>query len=148
MAWQLYECTILDLPALVLIDNRFAGTAPLEELPLLTWVGVYNRLPHGEGLWDPDETDDLEALEAELLLRFEARGQGWAVYVLRIVTPGVREYYVYHSGQARVGRAVQDIHKTWPRYRIETSTIQDPLWVQYRKYVSPISGAGDGKSFE
>ena len=68
------------------------------ELPRLAWFGVYCQRAPGVGFWDPEETDSLDALERDLIRLCEQFGQGWAVYVLRIATSGIREYYVYMGG--------------------------------------------------
>ena len=68
MAWKTYPTAVAGVPAIVLIDNRFARKAPLEELPRLTWVAVYTNLPPVmDNVWDPDETPALEGVERDLL---------------------------------------------------------------------------------
>lgn len=137
MAWKHYPAKIAGTPALVLIDTRFARKAPLEELPRLTWVAVYTNLPPVDSLWDPDETETLEGVEKDLLEAFEAHGLGWTVYVLRINTPGVWEYYFYHAPQAETTPAVLELQQAHAEYRIEAQTVIDAEWKQYRTYLPP-----------
>ena len=137
MAWKHYPTTIDGAPALVLVDNRFAHKAPLEELPRLTWVAVYTNLPPIDNLWDEDETQALEGVEKDLLRVFETHGLGWTVFVLRINTPGAWEYYFYHAPEAETTQAVLELQKLHPEYRIESTTIIDAGWRQYKTYLPP-----------
>jgi hypothetical protein len=45
MTWRHYLCELLDKPASVLIDDRFVDQLPLNELPRLSWFGVYCNEP-------------------------------------------------------------------------------------------------------
>lgn len=137
MAWKHYPTTIDGIPALVLVDNRFARKAPLEELPRLTWVAVYTNLPPIDSLWDDDETQALEGVEKDLLRVFETHGLGWAVFVLRINTPGAWEYYFYHAPKAETTQAVLELQQLHPEYRIEATTVIDAGWKQYKTYLPP-----------
>ena len=136
MAWKTYPTAVAGVPAIVLIDNRFARKAPLEELPRLTWVAVYTNLPPVmDNVWDPDETPALEGVERDLLAAFESHGLGWTVFVLRISTPGVWEYFFYHAPLAETTQAVLELQKVHPEYRIEASTVIDAEWKQYLTYL-------------
>jgi hypothetical protein len=53
-----------------------------------------------------------------------------------ITTPGIREYYLYHSDAADLNKAMEALKATHPTYRIEKDTIADPEWNEYRKYAS------------
>lgn len=136
MAWKTYNTLIENVPAVVMVDTRFARSAPLEELPRMTWVAVYTNLEPLPGeVWDPDETSALEAVEADLLKTFETHGEGWTVFVLRISTPGLWEYFLYHAAQVSASAAVLEIQQQHMEYRIEASTVIDAEWKQYRNYL-------------
>lgn len=136
MAWKHYICEISGKPASVLIDGRFADQLPVKELPQLSWFGVYCQQPGGAAFWNPEETDVLDRLENDLIRLSETFGYGWVVYVLRIATPGIREYYLYHADQAELNKAFSALKAIYTNYRIEFETINDKVWEQYRKYVS------------
>jgi hypothetical protein len=136
MAWTHYSCEISGKPASVLIDERFAPQFPIRELPRLSWFGVYCNQPTGRAFWNPEETDDLDRIETDLIKLSETFGHGWAVYVLRVATHGVREYYVYHADQAELSKVFSALKARYPNYRIEFETIDDLAWAQYGKYVS------------
>src|SRR5215471_16642980 len=80
-------------PAQILIDDRFRESAPLPELSRLAWFGVYTRNDPGAAFWDPDESAILDALEDDLIRLCDQFGGGYAVYVLRIATRGIRGYF-------------------------------------------------------
>jgi Family of unknown function (DUF695) len=86
--------------------------------------------------WNPEESNPLDRLENDLLKLSEQFGHGWAVYVLQIVTPGIREYYLYHANAAEMRRVLEDLRSLHPNYRIDFDTIDDAKWEQYRRYVS------------
>jgi len=135
MTWQHYLCEISDKPASVLIDDRFADQLPVNEMPRLSWFGVYCNEPHEGAFWNPDETIPLDRLEKDLIKLSEQFGHGWAAYVLRLATPGIREYYLYHTDVAEMRRALEDLRSLHPHYRIDFETADDAKWEQYRRYV-------------
>jgi hypothetical protein len=135
MAWRHYTCEISGKPASVLIDERFAHQYPVKELPKLSWFGVYCNQPTGGAFWNPEEADALDLIENNLIKLSETFGHGWAVYVLRIATPGIREYYLYHAEQADLGKAFSSLKAIHPNYRREFKTTNDEGWEQYGRYV-------------
>lgn len=134
MTWRTYTCEILDKPAIVLIDQQFEDRFPVPELPLLSWFGVYCNLPPDGACWAEVETDSLDHLEDQLIEVADQFGKGWAVYVFRIATPGIREYYIYHSAEAEMSKAFDALKVSVPNYRIEFETTNDATWEQYRRY--------------
>jgi hypothetical protein len=136
MTWKTYTCQVSNRPAMVLVDDRFANQAPLSQLPYLSWFGVYCSPPIGNGLWNPAESDCLDEIEDDLIKLCGAFGHGWVVYVLRIATPGIREYYLYQSGAAELDKAFLALKANHHEYRIEIDRLNDPDWRQYKKYVS------------
>jgi hypothetical protein len=128
MAWKHYTCVISGKPAQVLIDQRFEKQAPVRELPLVSWFGIYCRQSPGNSFWNPNETTALDEIETDLLRVCEDFGHGWVVYLLRITTPGIREYYIYHSSAADIQKAFEALTAIHPTYKIEMDTIKDPEW--------------------
>lgn len=135
MAWRFYNCNINNKSAQVLIDDRFYKKEPVNELPLLSWVGVYCRLLSGESFNDPKETEILDEIEDNLFRLCSDYGNGYAVYTHRIVTYGIREYYIYHGDKAELDRAFSAIRSLYPEYKIETETTLDDKWNEYKKYI-------------
>ena len=136
MTWKTCACEISSKPAIVLVDTRFAKQAPLHEMPCLTWFGVYCQLPVDEHLWNPTETETSDRLESDLIKLCGTFGHGWTVYVLHIATPGIREYYLYHSDAAELNKAFVALKANYPDYKIEFKETNDPDWKEYKTYVS------------
>ena len=134
MNWKHYTCEISGKPALVLVDDRFQEQAPIHELPRVSWFGVHCNQSPGADLWSPDEEQTLDSIEDDLIKLCEAFGRGWAVYVLRIATPGMREYYLYHSSAAELNKAFESLKTLHPSYKIESEAKDDPQWQQYKTY--------------
>lgn len=134
MTWRTYTCDILNKLAIVLIDQQFENCFPVPELPLLSWFGIYCNLPPDGACWAEVETDSLDHVEDQLIEVVEQFGRGWAVYVFRIATPGIREYYIYHSAEAEISKAFDALKVSVPDYRIEFKTTNDASWEQYRRY--------------
>ena len=59
--------------------------------------------PPGEHFWHPDEGPQLDSVEDDLIKLCDRHGNGWAAYVHRLDTPGLREYYVYFGDGADMG---------------------------------------------
>lgn len=135
MSWKVYTREVEGKQAQILIDDHYDWTAPVENLVLLSGFSLYcNVLPENT-LWHPDETEALDTLEERLLDFCEKYSQGWSLYVMRMTTFGVREYYIYHSEQADLQAAFMAMTKMHPDYRIEFGTVSDPEWKEYRKYL-------------
>jgi len=131
MPWTHRTADIEGRPAQILVDDQFRDSAPVRELPRLAWFGVYCQRAPGVGFWDPEETDSLDALERDLIRLCEQFGQGWAVYVLRIATSGIREYYVYMGGGVDFTQVVPGLLAQHPDYRIDYEESTDPSWSRY-----------------
>lgn len=136
MTWRTYTSEVSNKPAIVLIDQQFENRFPVPELPLLSWFGVYCNLPPDGSCWAEAETDSLDHVENQLIELAGQFGRGWAVYVFRIATPGIREYYIYHSSEAEMSKAYDALKVSVPNYRIEFETTNDASWDQYRRYSS------------
>jgi hypothetical protein len=134
MSWVTYTCKINNRPAQILIDSGFDNEAPIIELPLLFWVGVYCQMPPGQRFHNPEETQKLDEIEDNLLKLCGRYGNGWVVFTHRIGTSGIREYYIYHGHQADLNKAVEVLKSQYPSYKIEAETYQDAEWNEYKKY--------------
>ena len=115
---------------------RFAQEFPVKELPRLSWLGVYCSRPAGGAFWDPEEADALDRIENDLVKLSGTCRHGWVVYVLRVATPGIREYYLYHADQAELSKVFLALEAIYPNYRIEFETTNDVAWEQYGRYVT------------
>src|SRR3954469_23753409 len=114
MPWSHRTTQIESRPAGVLIDDRFRGSLPVRELPRLAWFGVYCRQDPGGGFWHPDETASLDTIESDWIRLCDQYGHGWAAYVMRIDTRGLREYYLYFSGAAALDKVLPSLRATHP----------------------------------
>ena len=137
MPWSHRTTEIEKRPAGVLIDDRFRGSFPIRELPRLAWFGVYCRQDPAGSFWHPDERATLDAIEQDLLRLCGKFGRGWAVYVMRIDTPGIREYYLYCGEGAALAQVLPDLRAAHPEYRIEFEETTDAEWNRYRAFLPP-----------
>ena len=138
MTWRTYETEIEGesgpIPAIVMVDDRLLGDAPISGVTRRIRVAVRTQLPPGGALCDPAETEQLEEIEDSLLGITHEMAHGWAVYVLRICTPGLREYTFYAFEHAAVDSLQSILSERYPEYEIECEETQDPDWEVYRKY--------------
>jgi hypothetical protein len=135
MPWSYSTTQIDNRPAQVLVDDRFRASLPVRELPRLAWFGVYCREAPGGGFWHPDETVSLDAIEQDLVRLCDQFGRGWAVYVLRIDTHGLREYFLYCGGSAALAQALPSLRAAHPGYRIEFDETSDSEWNRYKTFL-------------
>lgn len=131
MPWTHRIAEIEGRPAQILVDDRFKGSAPVRELPRLAWFGVYCQRDPGSAFWDPQESEALDGVEEELIRLCGQAGQGWAAYVLRIATQGLREYYIYVGESVDFARVLPGLRVQHPDYRIEYEETKDPSWQRY-----------------
>jgi len=96
MPWNQKEIQVANRVANLLLDSRFCDKAPINELPQIHWFGVWcqRAVPSDRFVADAEEHTLLH-LERKLI---EIAGQvsnGWAVYVMRIMSQGLLEFYLY-----------------------------------------------------
>ena len=135
MSWSHRIVMIGGHPAGVLMDDRFRGSLPVLELPILSRFRVHCLRDAGPGFWHTDETARLEAIEKELLRLCGRFGDGWAVYVLRIDTRGMREYLFYSGGSAALDRVLSHLQAAHADYRVEFEETGDAEWRHYRAFL-------------
>jgi Family of unknown function (DUF695) len=136
MAWDSYLTHVAGRPALVLLDRSFASTPPAAQLPRLAWFGVWTRLPAGGAFWDPAEADALDDIEAALLDLAGQLAKGWGVYVRRLATPGLREYYLYTAAHVDLAPVAVGLMGRFPEYRVEHEHTADLDWAQYHRWAA------------
>jgi hypothetical protein len=135
MAWRTATLNFDGKPSHTMVDDRFADTPPVDQLPHLGWFGVYCAKPPGGSFWDPTEGDQLDSVENDLIRLCDRHGNGWAAYVHRLDTPGLREYYVYFGEGACIDKVLPELQTAHPSYRLEYDRIDDLKWAQYRKWL-------------
>lgn len=135
MTWKFFEIRNGDEKAQVLLDHRFAGEPPSDALPNIGWFGVWCKNDPRGAYWDPAEAAALDALEEDLIALAEQFGNGWAVYLRRHATPGLREYYFYFGDGAELAKVAVALTTKHPGYRIEYEARPDPKWSGYASWL-------------
>lgn len=135
MPWTHYQFQAQGKPANALLDTQFAAGAPSNKLPHVAWFGVYSKHPPGGTWWRSPEQSRLDAIESDLIRLCGGFGNGWAVYVRRLETPGLREYYVYFGGNAELHKVVPSLQALYAGYRIEFESRPDPDWSHYKSWI-------------
>ena len=131
MPWSQHVTRLDERPVLILIDEGYWSRAPIPELPRLAWFAVYTRHDPGGAFWHPDETGSLNAVENDLIQLCGLFGRGWAVYVLRIASRGIREYFVYCGDKSELASVLPSLRAAHPQYRIEYDEMMDEEWKRY-----------------
>jgi hypothetical protein len=140
MAWTHYQFDIQGNPAGALLDTQFAARPPADQLPKLAWFGVYCRQSPDGAFWDPKEQPALDAIENDLVRLCSEFGTGWAVYVRRLDTPGLREYYVYFGGSAELEKVLPCLKALHAGYRLEFESRADAQWAHYKAWIEERDG--------
>jgi hypothetical protein len=129
-------------PGHSMVDDRFAANPPVDQLPHLAWFGIYCATNPAGHLWNPDEGPQLDAVESDLVSLCGRHGNGWAAYVHRLDTPGLREYYVYFGNGAAMERVLPELKAKHETYRLEFDQTDDVKRAQYRKWLGWVSAGG------
>lgn len=141
MTWQLFDAEILGNQAQVLLDDQFITDNPGEDLPNIAWFGVWCSKDTEGHFWNPEETDTLNQIEQELLDLAGQSGNGWAVYVRRVISAGKREYFFYFGGDAALSDVLPQLQSQHPEYRIEYDVKPDPAWTYYFSWLKEAPNA-------
>src|SRR6266542_3208541 len=126
MVWTHYQFQIEGKPAGALLDTQFATRPPTDQLPNLAWFGVYCRQSPGAAFWDLEEQPTLDAIEDDLIRLCGGFGNGRAVYLRRLDTHGLREYYIYYGGNAELQKVLPSLKALHIGCRIEFESRVDP----------------------
>ncbi|GAB3252168.1 DUF695 domain-containing protein [Chitinimonas naiadis] len=136
MSWLQSRLTLKNGPSHIMVDSRFADTAPLEELACLNWFGVwFKQTPTEDTLLHPDEVADFAELERALIETAERHANGWAVYGVRVLSYGIAEFYFYSRDETTLADVVAELRTAHPGYRVEHQAKTDPTWAAYRKFL-------------
>ena len=135
MTWKFFEVRLGDKKSQVLLDDRFASEPPTESLPNIGWFGVWCKEDPRGAYWAPQEASALDALEQDLIALAEQFGKGWAVYLRRHASPGLREYFFYFGEGADLGKVAVALTTKHAGYRIEYETRPDPKWSGYTSWL-------------
>jgi hypothetical protein len=84
----------------------------------------------------------LDAIEGDLIRLCGAFGKGWAIYVRRLETRGLREYYVYFGVNAELQKVVPSLRSIYAGYRIEFELRSDPHWSHYKSWLKEPEASG------
>jgi len=88
-------------------------------------------MPPGGSIWDPDETESLERIGDDLLAAIQHWKPGWAVYPLKVSTPGIQEYYIYANDRSFQDEIIEEVRTKHPDYKVETDGKRDGNWERY-----------------
>jgi Family of unknown function (DUF695) len=136
MAWAQRTTEVGGRPAEQTIDKGFSSSAPVSELPRLAWFSVHARMSPGDGMVNPKEVDTLDAIEEDLVRLCDAFGRGSALYISRVVSPGLRQYYLYYGGNAELDNALPSLRSSYPKYQIDFEEKPDAAWAWYREMIA------------
>lgn len=131
MTWQLFDIEIIGNQSQVLLDDQYISDNPGESLPNIAWFAIWCLQDTAGHYWNPEETDILDKIERDLMGFVTQFGNGWAVYVRRVASAGMREYFIYYGGDAALSGVVPALKAIHPEYRIEFETKSDPQWMHY-----------------
>jgi len=134
MTWKTFTTETDGKPAIVVMDVNYIKDQPSEQLPKIAWFGVYFNQPPDDGIWAENETEILENIEGDLLKLCEKYSYGWALYLLSISTPGIREYYIYFGGNAELNKVLNELKVLYKDYKFEFDTTDDANWGIYKKW--------------
>jgi regulator of RNase E activity RraB len=134
--WDFYPCRVEDEPASIMLNLGLAKEAPLEMLPVCSWLRVALKSPRPDGLSSSDEFDRLceigDALEAAV---DEASTQ--IRYVGRCTCAGRRDFYAYAESGVAAEAVLSSVMAAFAEYEFDTGHREDPQWRLYREFLYP-----------
>ncbi|SRR5581483_4797957 len=132
MAWQRKDGRLAGRRAEISIDLRFRKEAPVADLAMLHCVAVWCRESSTRERFIPvSEQGALLEIERELKSTAHRLSNGWAVYVMRIVSTGQIHYYFYARDAGALEGLAAQLVRAFPAYRIEQECREDSGWTEY-----------------
>lgn len=105
-----------------------------EALDTLCWVFIKLKIERDDGLSHDDEFEDLGAYEDELVSAIDSSK---TVYIGRITTQGMRQFYFYSSDVSLFEKQVTSSAGRSPNYLYQIGNKFDPNWDQYKTVLYP-----------
>lgn len=148
MAWQLFETRQADRqPMQLMLDDRFRSDSPGAELPTMTRLTMWCKQAPDGYYWHPDESNDIEEIEDEIVRNADELGDGWVVYVLRRAVPGRLDYHFYSGGTAALDGLGELMAAARPDYRFEIEQFEDAEWKAYGTWFAEAMASAPNADF-
>jgi uncharacterized protein (TIGR01619 family) len=133
--WNFYLCKVNGSLASIFLNMGLREEAPLLAKPWLLWVWFYFRSPREDGLSSSDEAPVLHQIENALASALS--GTCGALLGGRITTESRREFYFYGETFEGFEITVKTCLASFPEYRFDLQSEQDPEWKQYLDVLYP-----------
>ncbi|MGN6546113.1 MAG: DUF695 domain-containing protein [Aureliella sp.] len=102
------------------------------ELPIKLGFAVPLKSPSANGLPDPDENDQLNAIEDIIRREVEARTRG--LHALVLTTGTMKEFVFYISPDADIRSLHQTIRDAVPTHDVQCMAVREPKWDSYAQF--------------
>jgi hypothetical protein len=137
--WESYLCNVNDLIASVCVDLGLRHIAPIAGYPVLAWLFIRLQKPKEDGpsrgLSADEEFDALCKYEDDLELTLAEHED--CLYVGRITTNGMRQFYFFITPEADFKAIVDDVLKKHQDYMYQIGQKDDAAWNQYLRLLVP-----------
>jgi hypothetical protein len=114
------------------INSDAAKYAGHPELPIRLGVTVAFNAPNDHGFCTPEEGEQLNQIEDQLISRLQANHTGFLVLV--VTYGGKREFIFYVRDQQQVSTAVEAVQDTTASHKLLYGLETDPNWSYYLQF--------------
>ena len=132
--WNSYFCNVNGELSSVFLDLDLFYKAPMKEYPKLCWYWIKMKNPREDGLSSDADFKELcehqDAFE-ESIKKFKT------IYVGRITTQGMRQFYFYSSNDKEAKEILRNFVGERPVFQYQIGEKLDTQWNQYLNLLYP-----------
>lgn len=130
-SWAVFQGTYDDKPLFTRFNVGLRQAAGHPGYPIQVGVAVPLKRPDSRGLPVPDESAELNSIEAEMSRLVATR----AILVGVITSGGMREFVLYTGEGDWIAQFHQDLQASIPHHEVQVMAQRDEGWATYRRMV-------------
>ena len=132
--WNSYFCYVNEELSSIYLNLDLFYKAPMEKYPKLCWYWIKMKNPKTDGLSSDDDFQKLIEHEDALVDNLKKLK---AIYVGRITTQGMRQFYFYSSNDLLVKDALSNFVGESSPFQYQVGEKPDAKWNQYLNLLYP-----------
>lgn len=130
--WALAEAEYRGSPLFIRVNTSAQDWVGHAELPIKLGFAVPLTLPSIKGFPDPDENEDLHAVEDLIIREVEAATIG--IHALVLTTGQMKEFVFYIPEGVDIESLHQSIRDSVSTHDVQCVAVRDPNWDSYRQF--------------
>ncbi len=128
--WVVAETTSNEQPFFIRFNSSVTSKKLQKSLPIKVGFAIHLQNPSDEGLPQPEELQELDAIEDRIISLINGLG----VQVLSLTTGGIREFICYVKQGSDIAAIHTDLLENITTHKVQCMAVNEPDWGTYYEY--------------